>query len=289
MPTVTVYPTADTHIDSTVPTTPQGSSTSLYLNVGPSTKRRALLRFDLSSIPSYATCTSATLTLTSNVSGQPSIALNVYSLASGVSDWTDTAATWNNYKSGTAWPGSAGALTPGTDYEATLLGSGTVSPSTPATISLSTSRIEDWFGGSSLNYGLLVAAASQYHGVGSVDNVTPAKRPTLEVVYSVPDPDPVAFVTAVSGPSAVVAGSLALTPSAAALATTTAAATVATGSAPPVLVSYLGDAYLETKSRTLTAALLATGGSNWILTDGDGDPAYVGLQIDRLDGSTVPT
>src|SRR6185312_3460150 len=71
-------------------------------------KHRSLLRFDLSSIPTNAVITNATLTV--SVESVPAGAFNiVIDLRRSFMSWSDTQASWNNRSNGVLWsiPGGA--------------------------------------------------------------------------------------------------------------------------------------------------------------------------------------
>lgn len=86
-------------------------------------RERVLFKPDLSSIPAAATINSAHLylTLAVNVQGSPTIKAYLVLLAAGA--WTEAGVTWNTMEGSTAWPGSAGCGTAGTDRSATELAS----------------------------------------------------------------------------------------------------------------------------------------------------------------------
>lgn len=176
----------DTFIESSAPTTVRGTSIRLRTDTG---AKHSLLEFDTSSIDSDATCDSATLSLWSEDSAAGVDSYDIYSLASGVDTWVENQATWNNYKSGTSWPGSSGAQTSGTDYEAGSLGSISyplLSAGTEATASLTASRIEGWFGATNTNYGLLIGitGSTDLRDWKSSDASASGDRPKISIEYS---------------------------------------------------------------------------------------------------------
>ena len=156
---------------------------------------RGLLRFDCSSISSAATCDSATIYL--YVAYADTSSANYYSIASANNDWiegihNDATATanepcWNYRKYNTVnWAGSVGCSTSGTDYEASSLGTVSVEWNDPVgtekASSLTASRIEDWFGVSNTNYGLLLNSEAGAW-FASAEDATTAYRPKLVVEY----------------------------------------------------------------------------------------------------------
>ena len=169
---------------SIVPTNNFGTNVAL-LSSNSGSFIRGYVKFDVSSIPSIAVCNSSTLTLyvTNNVSATAT--LTAHSLASGVSSWTEAGLTWNNYKSATAWPGSAGSNTAGTDYETAAMGTGTM-PGTAGsfTISLDCTRTQAWWT-SGTNYGIRLSHTSgNLYVVSSSDETTASQRPKLTIAYT---------------------------------------------------------------------------------------------------------
>ena len=115
--------------------------TNIYLQV--SVTNKGLIEFDTSSIPATATCDDATFYTYQAISGAAlAWTVTVYSIAIGNAAWPegakDTAAgvagdsCWNYLDQATgaetAWAGSAGLATSGTDYEASSIGSFSSNP-----------------------------------------------------------------------------------------------------------------------------------------------------------------
>lgn len=187
----------DTYLSAAATTTNYGTAATLlcYLN-----NRHTLLQFDLSSIPTYAACLAATLSLFS-ASSLGGGSMVVYSLHSNVADWVESEATWVNYKAGTAWPGSSGASTSGTDYETLGLGSivyPTLSVDTEAQSSLSKTRVAGWWASPSTNYGMLIQGVATSRDWHSSSAASAALRPKLTVVYKVPEPSVVGIKAGIS-------------------------------------------------------------------------------------------
>jgi hypothetical protein len=188
-PTVSSQPDAtagiDTDISLSSPTFNNGTITRMFVTGG---SQKSLVKFDLSSIDKEATCDTATLSLWSQNSAPSGDTHNVYSLHSNVSSWAETEATWTNYKTGSAWPGSSGASTSGTDYEATVLGTlnfPATSPDSEVQSSLSKTRIQGWFGASNTNYGLVIADGNVTgEAYWTSDFVTAGERPKFVVTYT---------------------------------------------------------------------------------------------------------
>lgn len=178
------------------PTTNYGTFTGLEIGTepaGPNKRERYIFKFDVSSLAGK-TVTSATLRLTTSAVGASVVntpEINFYSILSGNSDWVESECSWNNRKTATAWAGSAGCGTQGTDYSNTLLGTGTSFPTAGSTgkdIDLLISEVQAWVGGA--NYGLLAKESTEPNtekrilDYCSSDHADTANRPKLTVVYA---------------------------------------------------------------------------------------------------------
>lgn len=201
-PTTDAFTSKDTYLSSLDTDAAYGGATGLG---GSSAAYHVnLLGFTCSSIAAGSTCDTATISLYQTGAGAAqAFTLTAYSIASGNGDWVEGASqnpatggqpTWN-YKAqtaadaGTAWAGSVGCGTSGTDYESSALGThagdrsdanGTEwhIPLTP------TSRVANWFGASNTNYGVRVTASAGVGGMGSSETVTATYRPKLVVDYT---------------------------------------------------------------------------------------------------------
>ena len=202
-PTLTLQPDAtagkDTYVRSGVPTYNHGANSNLMTL----TTTKGLIEFDCSSIPSDATCDDATLyTYQNSTSTALAWTIMVYSIASGNADWPEGVkngsaggagdSCWN-YKdqssgSETAWAGSAGLGTSGTDYEASSIGSFSGNRSdangTEYSTLLTAARVAGWFGAVNTNYGMLLTTSSNIGALGSSDNATAGYRPKLVINYT---------------------------------------------------------------------------------------------------------
>ena len=192
MPTVNLYPVKDTRSGKTAATSNYGSNSQMLLHGASSNYRYSYMQFDLSSIPSNATCSSATLHVFSSVTGQPSVAVSLHEFLSATSTWVEDQLTWNVYKTGSTWPGGTnGGGVAGTDHASGNIGTGTISgdAGVESTISLTASAVENWFGDSTTNYGFIILPTDLgYHGVHSRDSGTSSYWPYLEVTYTLPSP-----------------------------------------------------------------------------------------------------
>ena len=109
--TVMLRPIADTGLYENQPTSPQGSGGTMISGTigvrGGNTRRRALLRFDLTSqIPPNATVTRVTLRLNVVLKLPGGGGVNsTFDLRRVLQPWTESGATWNNRMAGVPWRG----------------------------------------------------------------------------------------------------------------------------------------------------------------------------------------
>jgi hypothetical protein len=169
--------------------------TGLYVATGKGSSAtyvyRTLIKFDLSSIPSNATVSSATLSLYYyfGTDGGGSNTTKVYRQ---LKDWTESGSHWNNYKTDTAWTEAGGFHAD--DCEQTEIGTVTISDITYEwkNISLTASKVQEWIDGTLTNNGMLLKAtdetATNNHKYFRTSDYTDdtSLRPKFEVVYTVP-------------------------------------------------------------------------------------------------------
>lgn len=184
---------------------------ALYYNYGtlnliqvysnPPTHVKTLIRFDLSSIPSSAICTAATLKLTASQNNSAKI-YNIHKITDANGDWiegTKAGATagigepcyqFKKYNS-IAWAGSAGLGTAGIDFVDTVIAT-TTSITTANNImeipfnADGLTVLQSWFG-STTNNGLIFTTST----IGSYTNLlfhsgeatTESYRPILSITY----------------------------------------------------------------------------------------------------------
>ncbi len=111
MATEIIEALADSWMEAGDVTSNKGSGSNILIHdVGGPGKMRAILSFSLSTIPSGATISSATLVFQySGRSGDPEgKKVNLYKVTRPT--WVESEVTWNNYSSGNSW------TTPGGDY-----------------------------------------------------------------------------------------------------------------------------------------------------------------------------
>lgn len=147
---------------------------------------RSLVKFDLSSIPANATITSASLilTVTSDLSSNART-LSAYRV---LRNWA-SGANWNTYNSTNNW-GTAGCGNTTTDREATDIGTAT-QPASPSagstvTISLTASKIQEWYSGALANYGLLLKVDTEVDDAIYYESGNSTNKPILRIDYTVP-------------------------------------------------------------------------------------------------------
>jgi hypothetical protein len=171
----------DNWLNSDTPTTNNGTVVQAHLQYN--TQDRQIHSFDLSSIPSNATITSATMSFyVYQVSGgTPNV--SCYRV---LTQWDELQSTYNNRLTSSAW-GTPGLLS-GTDYAATAIAtSGNISVAGWANFNV-TSTVQAWVNGSQTNYGVMYKEASAGHLYTRMSEYTvdTTLRPKLIVSYTTP-------------------------------------------------------------------------------------------------------
>jgi len=151
--------------------------------------RCAIVKFDISSIASDSTCTSATTHFTIQNNGSDAT-VTVYSILVANDGWTETGATFNHKVGSTNWAGGhSGCMTSGTDYNATELGHWHAYSADGTeheyTTTLTASVIATWFGAVNSNYGIMLLGNEQYseHIYYDSECATSGYRPYITIVY----------------------------------------------------------------------------------------------------------
>lgn len=104
---VILEPVADTYIDSPEPDNNFGSSQYLRIYAG---GRKALFRFDLSTVPALSTITSAKLSLTlSSTASDPPLEPKQFAVFDLARDFAENEATWSQYRAGKPWSSPGGS------------------------------------------------------------------------------------------------------------------------------------------------------------------------------------
>lgn len=161
--------------------------------------QRIVIQFDLSSIPTSATVTSATLSLylNTNINGDVNgITVDAYRFRRAWLEGTKDAsmysdgANWNTYDSINNW-GAPGATDSATDIDATAIGSTTLAVSATTgqfyDWSLTPSAVQGWVDGSFTNNGLLLKGEVESENMkafSSSDNTTASQHPKMSVDYT---------------------------------------------------------------------------------------------------------
>jgi len=174
-----------------------GDSTSLMVDRESTDLQRALLQFDLSSIPAGSTINSATLKLQSTQIGG-TLNISVYEVTESWSEGSGTgtagAANWNERAAGTNW------TTAGGTYDPTAVANLNTNATGQHTWNI-TSLVQAWFSGTKTNNGLMVASPD---GGGNrtvtYDSSEGATVPVLEINYT-PPPNVAPTITSLSGDS----------------------------------------------------------------------------------------
>ena len=178
--TVTITANQDADMYMSNPDNAYGTTPTIY--VGNNDLWRGLVNFDLSSIPSGAIITSATLKLAKVGGSSNNLEIGVYSLTN---QWSDAYVTWNRRLSGVVWSNAGG------DYNSTLISS-TIVGSSNVTYSWDvTSTVQNWVSGTVTNYGLIMKGLSSTTYTkyfASLDGST-NDYPTLYITYEYFDPN----------------------------------------------------------------------------------------------------
>jgi hypothetical protein len=147
--------------------------------------KRSLIKFNVSTIPSAATVTSAKLQL-KITAADASRTIEAFQVLRA---WTQLGSTWNNYASGLTWT-TAGCSGSGTDRASTAAGSFSVTTASPGTwveITLPNSLVQGWVNGTITNYGLLLKATVETSGetrYAAENRTTTTDRPKLIIEYT---------------------------------------------------------------------------------------------------------
>jgi hypothetical protein len=143
--------------------------------------RRGLLKFDLTSIPSNATITGATLYLyeRGNKTGQTTYVYRV------TSNWNESSATWD------AWS------TPGGDFDASTSYLSYLPDQNNCMLTMDIANlVQAWVSETYSNYGLLLYSTGPNHIISysSKENTNANEQPKLSITYTVlsltPSPTP---------------------------------------------------------------------------------------------------
>ena len=165
-----------------------GSCNTIYVNGSSTTpKERPLIRYDLSSIPSTATITSATVRLAKNGGSNTARNVSIHRLTNnwtegtGACGGTNGVANWQQRITSTAW------TTAGGDFDATA--TATISVASNGTYNFTaTSLVQGWVNSTFSNHGILVKFTTENLNseidFASTENSVIANRPQLLVTYT---------------------------------------------------------------------------------------------------------
>lgn len=194
MTTLTLQPDAtagvDTWLAQSLPTTNLGTNALFLIGGDGANASRALIKFDLSSLPSNAVISSATLSIYATVDEATTAStIRVYRQ---IRAWTEAGATWNTYDGSTSWQtaGGFGAL----DCEQTDIGSRATTATETVNAFKDILLTPTTKAGLDLGNGWLIKTdnetlADRYR-YSSSDAATAANRPKLVIVYTVPSSTP---------------------------------------------------------------------------------------------------
>lgn len=201
MPTFTAQPTKDSLLRSGATA---GANYGISADLLTSNVTRAVIQYDLSSIPSNAAINSAAIYFYQDATGAAlAWIVSVYAIMVGNANWPEGTKNggaggagdccWN-FKdqggAGTAWAGGAGLPTAGTDYVAAALGtfSGNRSDAngTEYSMVLPVAIVKTWLGAANQNYGMLLIPSTTVGGLASRQHGTVTWWPKIVVEWRMP-------------------------------------------------------------------------------------------------------
>jgi hypothetical protein len=166
-----------------------GTSTSVYWSEWNADQARAILKFDFSGLPANAIVSAVDFYyyLTATGSGTATTA-HINRILAANSNWTEAGACWNYRVGSTAWAGSAGCSTAGTDYASAALWGPARPPYTLNAYNTVTLDLTEFALMWANNYGMVFSYPTEanYRTFASSDTVDTAKRPYLTVTYTLP-------------------------------------------------------------------------------------------------------
>lgn len=161
-----------------------GTSTEMHLSTSTTIPQRAMVEFDVSSLPGDSIITSAVMNIKTSTSAS-AYPVNVYAINSA---WTETEVTWNNKTTSVAW--NTAGLDNTTDYNSTIVSITTMTGSGWYAWDV-TNAIQWWVNGLT-NNGLLLLPTTgsplSTRTLISDDSLTIADRPYYQITYNRPSP-----------------------------------------------------------------------------------------------------
>lgn len=180
----TVTTVADTFLNDAATTTNYGSSADWDTIDEFGQEQRAIITFDISSIPANSTITSAHLQAWQDSSGGSTDPLHCYGMQRS---WVVGEATWNIYSTGNNW-GTAGALNTSSDVDATSQDSNFNTGNGVWRAWDVTDWVQDVVDGARTNYGLLLGYPNRDDSSGWSNFVSSdgsdGSRPELWIEYT---------------------------------------------------------------------------------------------------------
>jgi hypothetical protein len=178
----------DTNLDNTIPNENLGSSTGIIIgehSLNATSFTRGLIKFGALStiIPKNRNVSAASLFLYHSYREFASNT-RVFNVYPCLRDWVESEATWNSWKTGSAWT-SAGCGGAGTDYENTVMASKSIAYNESYGFKewvLDTDYIFELINGIRPNYGFFmrsVTESNDQHAYHSTQSATEAYRPKL--------------------------------------------------------------------------------------------------------------
>ena len=175
------------------PDTNYGTGTSIGIgeNNTATQRRRTLIKFDISSIPSNAIVSSAKLYLRINLNRSSNA--RDFKMYRVLRDWVESEMTWNDWSTGNAWTtggcGSDGNDADLTNVWATTSYTASESVGTVKEYDIDTDLIEGFIDGTYNNYGWVLLSPEESNDLynhDSAGSATAANRPKLVITYTVP-------------------------------------------------------------------------------------------------------
>ena len=190
MAQVTLNSLRDARINNQDPTGNYGNAGEIYIgnsNGAGDQTYRSLIHFDLSTIPAGSTITAAVLRIT--VLDDLSDNARTISAYRVLRAWTEAGVTWNKFDGTSDW-GTAGCANTTTDREAANIGTA-AQPASPSindviSITLTASKVQEWFTGVLANNGVLLQVDTEANDAIGYDSSEGTDVPTLLVTYTPP-------------------------------------------------------------------------------------------------------